>query len=328
MASITKRGSTYLVRVRRKGYPTVTKSFRTKAEAEKFQLVIESEMSRAVFVDRSEAERTTLRDALARYLAEVVPGKKGHQEAYRVRGLMAEPFAMMSLAELSSKHFASYRDAELRRVSAKTVRLKLGTLSHLYTILIKEWGFGGLTNPIQQIRKPKMSAARDRRLEPGEEARLLAACDESRNPWLRPLVELAIETAMRRGELVGMRWSDIDLIRQVVLLRDVKHPTLKTSRRVPLSSRAVEILQALPRRLDGQVFPITRDGVTQAFERACQRAGIVGLTFHDLRHEATSRFFERGFDVMKVSAITGHHTLQMLKRYTQLRPEDIARELG
>ncbi|QDO96420.1 site-specific integrase [Ferrovibrio terrae] len=328
MASITKRGSTYLVRVRRKGYPTVTKSFRTKAEAEKFQLVIESEMSRAVYVDRSEAERTTLHDALERYLAEVIPVKKGHQEAYRIKALMAEPLARMSLAELGSKHFASYRDAELRRVSAKTVRLSLGTISHVYTILIKEWGFGGLTNPIQQIRKPKMSAARDRRLDPGEEGRLLQACDEGRNAWLRPLVELAIETAMRRGELTGMRWQDIDLAKQVVLLRDVKHPTLKISRRVPLSSRAVEILRSLPRCLNGRVFPITGDGVTQAFERACLRADIVGLTFHDLRHEATSRFFERGFDMMKVSAITGHQTLQMLKRYTQLRPEDIAKELG
>jgi integrase len=328
MASIRKRGSGYEVRIRRKGYPTLVKHFRTRAEADKFELVIESEMSRAVYVDRSEAERTTLYDALERYLAEVIPAKKGHQEAYRVKALMAEPLARMSLAELGSKHFASYRDAELRRVSAKTVRLNLGTISHVYTILIKEWGFGGLTNPIQQIRKPKMSAARDRRLEPGEEARLLAACNESRNPWLRSLVELAIETAMRRGELIGMRWSDVDLTKQVVLLRDVKHPTLKISRRVPLSSRAVEILRALPHCLDGRVFPITGDGVTQAFERACQRANIVGLTFHDLRHEATSRFFERGFDMMKVSAITGHQTLQMLKRYTQLRPEDIAKELG
>lgn len=328
MASIRKRGSGYEVRIRRKGYKTVARHFRTKAEAEKYELVLESEMSRAVYVDRSEAERTTLRDALQRYLAEVVPTKKGHQEAYRVRALMAEPLAQMSLAELGSKHFAAYRDAELRRVSAKTVRLNLGTLSHVYTILIKEWGFGGLTNPIQHIRKPKMSGARDRRLEPGEEARLLSACDEGRNPWLRPLVELAIETAMRRGELVGMRWTDVDLVKRVVLLREVKHPTLRISRRVPLSSRAVEILQNLPRCMDGQVFPITGDGVTQAFERASKRAGIAGLTFHDLRHEATSRLFERGFDVMKVSAITGHHTLQMLKRYTQLRPEDIARELG
>jgi integrase len=328
MASIRKRGSGYEVRIRRKGYPTLVKHFRTKAEAEKFELVIESEMSRAVYVDRSEAERTTLYDALQRYLAEVVPTKKGHQEAYRVRALMAEPLARMSLAELGSKHFASYRDAELRRVSAKTVRLNLGTLSHVYTILIKEWGFGGLTNPIQQIRKPKMSASRERRLEAGEEVRLLAACDEGQCSWLRPLIELAIETAMRRGELVGMRWADIDMAKQVVLLRDVKHPTMKISRRVPLSSRAVEILRALPRSLDGRVFPISKDGVTQAFERARDRARIEGLTFHDLRHEATSRFFERGFDVMKVSAITGHHTLQMLKRYTQLRPEDLARELG
>jgi integrase len=328
MASITKRGSTYLVRVRRKGYPTVTKSFRIKAEAEKFQLVIESEMSRAVFVDHSEAERTTLYDALDRYLREVVPTKKGHQEAYRVRALMAEPFARLSLAQLGSQHFATYRDAELRRVSSKTVRLNLGTLSHLYTILIKEWGFGGLTNPIQQIRKPKMSAPRDRRLEPGEFDRLITTCRGGRNPWIESLIVLAVETGMRRGELANLKWADIDFSKRVALLRDVKHPTLRTSRKVPLSSRATDVLQALPRQIDGRVFPLSRDGITQAFERVCARAGIASLTFHDLRHEATSRFFERGFDMMKVSAITGHQTLQMLKRYTQLRPEDIAQELG
>lgn len=328
MASISKRGSSYTVRIRRKGYPTIVRSFRTRAEAEKFRLTIESEMARAVFVDRSEAERTTLRDALERYLREEAPKKKGHQTAYLVRALMQEPMAQMSLAQLGSHHFAAYRDAELRRVSAKTVRLKLGLFSHLYSLLIKEWGFGGLSNPIQLIAKPKMTAPRDRRLEPGEFERLRQACNDGRNPWLWPLIELAVETGMRRGELVGMRWPDIDFIRRVVLLRDVKHPTKRISRKVPLSSRAAAILDSLPRQIDGRVFPIAKDGVTQAFERACKRAGIVGLTFHDLRHEATSRFFERGFDVMKVSAITGHHTLQMLKRYTQLRPEDIARELG
>lgn len=110
MASIRKRGSGYEVRIRRKGYKTVARHFRTKAEAEKYELVLESEMSRAVYVDRSEAERTTLRDALQRYLVEVVPTKKGRQEAYRVRALMAEPLVQMSLAELGSKHFAAHRD--------------------------------------------------------------------------------------------------------------------------------------------------------------------------------------------------------------------------
>lgn len=328
MASLTKRGSTYLVRIRRKGYPTISRSFRTKAEAEKFRLTIESEMARAVFVDRSEAERTSLYDALERYLREEVPKKKGHQAAYLVRSLMAEPLARMSLAQLGSHHFAAYRDAELCRVSAKTVRLKLGLVSHLYTMLIKEWGFAGLSNPIRLIAKPKMTAPRDRRLEPGEFERLHDACIKGRNPWIWPLIELAVETGMRRGELVSLRWADVDLAKRVALLRDVKHPTMRISRKVPLSSRAAAILVDLPRQIDGKVFPIGRDGITQAFERVCSRARIEGLTFHDLRHEATSRFFERGFDMMKVSAITGHQTMQMLKRYTQLRPEDIAKELG
>lgn len=165
-------------------------------------------MSRGAYVDRSEAKRTTLRDTLQRYLAEVVPTKKGHQEACRVRALMEEPFAQMTLAELSSKHFAAYRDAELRRVSAKTVRPNPGTLSHVYTILIKEWGFGGLAN------SSSTSASRNCR-RPG----------------------IAVSSRERRFAFS-------------------RHPTLRISRRVPLS-RAIEILRALPRSLDGQVFPIT-----------------------------------------------------------------------
>ena len=107
-------------------------------------------------------------------------------------------------------------------------------------------------------------------------------------------------------------------------------PTSKNgdARTVPLSSRAVVTLEALPRNLDGRVFCATYEGVKQSYNRACKRANITGLTFHDLRHEATSRLFEKGFNPMEVSAITGHKTLQMLKRYTHLRAEDLARRMG
>ncbi|BBF65303.1 site-specific integrase [Acidithiobacillus sp. 'AMD consortium'] len=107
-------------------------------------------------------------------------------------------------------------------------------------------------------------------------------------------------------------------------------PDSKTGdpRRVPLSSRALAVLDALPRRMDGEVWGVRADSITQAFARACHRAGIEDLRFHDLRHEATSRFFEKGLNPMQVAAITGHKTLQMLKRYTHLRAEDLAKILG
>jgi integrase len=100
------------------------------------------------------------------------------------------------------------------------------------------------------------------------------------------------------------------------------------ARTMPLSSRAVATLENLPRNLDGRVFGTTYEGIHQAFVRACRRAGIADLRFHDLRHEATSRLFEKGFNPMEVSAITGHKTLQMLKRYTHLRAEDLAKRMG
>jgi integrase len=101
------------------------------------------------------------------------------------------------------------------------------------------------------------------------------------------------------------------------------------SRGVPLSLAAIQVLKALPRSVSGAVFPgVTSEAIKRAFIRACRRAEIENFRFHDLRHEATSRLFEKNLDMMEVASITGHKTLQMLKRYTHLRAEDLARKLG
>ena len=101
-----------------------------------------------------------------------------------------------------------------------------------------------------------------------------------------------------------------------------------SSRNVPLSLDAISILNDLARSFDGRVFPISNTSLRGLWNRACRRAGITDLHFHDLRHEATSRFFEKGLNVMEVSAITGHKDLRMLKRYTHLRAEDLVGRLG
>jgi len=194
--------------------------------------------------------------------------------------------------------------------------------------------------------KPRVNNQRVRRLLPGEEGRLLAACApqfHNANVWLKPLVVLALETAMRKGELLALRWEGIDFGKRMLKCGN-KDPKGKTLfRHVPLSSRANEILDELPRSVNGRVFQTSENAIKLAFPRACRRAcehvheyapgkkkpcdcpGIEGLRFHDLRHEATSRFVESGlFTDLQVASITGHKTLQMLKRYTHLRNADLA----
>jgi integrase len=131
---------------------------------------------------------------------------------------------------------------------------------------------------------------------------------------------------MRRGELLSVEWVNVDLNKRTALLPITKNGE---SRGVLLSSRALSVLRSLPPSTTGRVFgELTADALKLSFRRAVARAGITGLRFHDLRHEATSRLFEKGLNVMKVASVTGHKTLQMLKRYTHLNAVDLAARLG
>jgi integrase len=189
----------------------------------------------------------------------------------------------------------------------------------------KEWGIY-ILNPVRDIKLPPGGRPRDRRLQAGGEARLFAACREARNRWLLPLVQLALETAMRQGELLRLHWEYIDLNRRTAHLPDTKNGEART---VPLSSTAIAVLRALPRTLHGDVFRgVTTEAVKRSYMRATRRACIKDLRFHDLRHEATTRLFEKGLNIMEVASVTGHKDLRMLRRYTHLKAEDLARKLG
>ena len=241
------------------------------------------------------------------------------QEKKRIRAWKLHPLAKRFLATIQGKDIAAWRDARIKSgSSANTVRLDLAVISHLFEIARKEWGMEGLTNPVKAIRMPSPPAGRDRRLQPGELEKLMEFSSEE----MAQVIRFALETAMRRGELAGMTWEMVDLKKRTVTLPDTKNGQ---KRIVPLSSVAVAILKdrLSTRRIDGEVWNIRLDAISQNFANACQKAGISGLHFHDLRHESTSRLFEKGFDTMEVRTITGHKTLQMLARYTHLKAEDL-----
>ena len=325
MASITKRGPyQWTARVRKKGISTA-KTFETKREAEAWAAVIESELVRGTFIDRSLAERMSFKEVIERYLCDVVPTHKGAEsEALRLKKVLREEKLLVAkrMSNLTPEDFEKYRDRRLSEITASTVKRELGLLR---TIIEQSRRRLGLSeNPISLITMPKVNDAREVRLESGDEERFLKAFDELRNPYIKPAFILALETAMRRGELLSLEWGNVDLGKSVALLPETKNGY---SREVPLSPRAVELLRALPRSIDGRVIPISANALKKGFERAREKAGLVHINFHDLRHETTSRLFEAGWNVMEVAAVTGHKDLQSLKRYTQLRATDLAKKM-
>ena len=318
------------VLVRRRGYPQQTRTFDTKGEAEGWASTLESEMSRGVFVSRTEAEGTTLAEALNRYRTEIVPQKKNaDREARRIAGLITllGPLSRRFLASIRGKDIVTFIKArQAGGAGPNTVRLDLALLSHLFNTARTAWGMESLSNPVDLVkcRRAKLRNGRDRRLVGDEQARLLAAA-LAYGGEINSLITWAIETAMRRGEIAAMRWEHVNRETRTLLIPDTK---TGTPRNIPLSPAALAVLDALPAKARGPVWSLRPDSITQAFRRVCKAAGITGARLHDMRHEATSRLFEKqGFNAMEVSSITGHKSMQMLKRYTHLRAEDLAKRM-
>ncbi|MBF0454501.1 MAG: site-specific integrase [Magnetococcales bacterium] len=337
MATIRKNKSdSWEVMIRKKGYPTATKTFRRKVDAQDWSRRIEDEMVRGAYIDRNDAERLLLADALDRYLKEISPRKAvetARSEVSRSRHLVRE-LGKFSLVAITPDKIYRYRmSREKAGASANQIRLEMSLLSHLFTTAIQDWHMGVPFNPVLNVKKPSPKKAKERRVSLEEQERLLNACRENPNPMLTWIVEIAIETAMRRGEILTLERSQIDMKKRTIFLEMTKNGS---SRMVPMTARATEIFsEALnwevrvlgsdllfygePGR-DGKRRPYT---INRVWNTARSRAGLGDVRFHDLRHEATSRMVESGMSDQQVSAINGHKSMQMLKRYTHLRAADL-----
>lgn len=365
MATITERGShQWRAQVRRRGYPAQSKTFETRAEAEAWARMIESEMDWEEWVSRGKAKAATLHEALYRYETEISKEKMGAiQEASVLKIWMGTLLAKRPLVSIRSVDVAKLRDEWLKDYKPATVLRRLAVLSHVFSVARKEWGMESLSNPVELLRKPHPDNARTRRLVAdsahdategnrntdrgaydSELDRVVAA---SESALLPSIVWLAVETAMRRGEIVSLRWEQVDLQYRVVHLLLTRNGT---ARDVPLSTRAVAVLQSLKSAAgadadrSGPVFDIRGDAVTRAFERAVTRARkvyeeecrtvqgtpdkrfLIDLRFQDLRHEAASRLASK-FHLHELTTIMGHKDPRMLMRYYQPGTEDLAERL-
>lgn len=293
MARITKReNGKWQARIERIGQPDQSKTFQTKDEAKRWSTAIEREMDSGAFIKRDAAERTTFKVAVDRYISDVLPSKRGQvADESRLRRLV-ETFGKYSLSSISAAMLSAYRDERLKAVSAQSVVHELGLVTRVFKACCMDWGIAlpqGI--PTLLVRKPTVANGRTRRLEPHEEILLFAALKECKSPWPYAATFLAIETAGRQSELMSLTWKEVDLKRCTARFRGIDGRETKNGdayRDVPLSSRAIELLQSLPRNETSKVvqlsskkklvakpervLPITQNALQLSFERALARA--------------------------------------------------------
>ena len=327
MATLRKRSNGHWQARVRKAKQVLTKTFIHKADAEKWAKQVEVELDKGSFVNHELAERTTFKEVIERYITEVLPTMRGGSADYiRLKALARGPIAKLKMVALTPNKIAQHRDERLKIVSAATVIRELSYFSSIINYARKEWGIN-INNPVALVTKPKNPQGRSRILDASEINALFKELEPTgrRSAWMLPLVQLALQTAMRRSELLGLRWEHIDLGRRTIYLQLTKNGT---SRTVPLSTKAIEVLQSMPRSIDGRVFPITHEVVSQAFNRARKRAGVQDIRLHDLRHMAITNLAEKLPNLIELSAVSGHKSLAMLKRYYHPKPEQLAEKLG
>jgi len=335
MATITERlakdgTKRYRAEVRMKGCPRQTASFKRLTDAKKWIQDTESAIRDGRHFKTVEAKKHTFADLADRYIKDVLP-KKPKQELRQKMQLewWKEKMGVYLLADITPALIVQYRDElasgttyrHTQRSPATVVRY-MAALSHAFTIAVKEWGWLD-DSPTRKVTKPSESEGRVRFLDDDERAKLLTACKESSNPLLYPCVILALSTGMRQGELMGLKWPDVNLKDGFLILHKTKNGT---RRRVPLSGHGLELLRehAKVRRLDTQLlFP----GIVHAdkplslrgtFETALKVAEITDFKWHDLRHCTASYLAMNGASLAEIAEILGHKTLQMVKRYAHL----------
>lgn len=331
--------TTYRVRVRLKGHPVEHASFERLTDARRWAQSTEAAIREGRHFKSSESKKHTLADAIKKYRSEVMPHKPGcsRSQPFQLDWWEAEVGAYTLanitpglIAECREKLLNSPRNprranfkqcAPSRKRSPATVNRYLAVLSHIFSIAVKEWEWID-DNPVLKVRKPKEAKGRDRYLSDDERRRFLMACEKSDSRFLHVIVVLALATGMRKGEILGLRWKQVDFENKRITLTKTKNGE---TRSVPLVGYGHTLLKTLapenpsPEKV---IFPGKTEGVPVDIKKgwcnALKAAEITDFRFHDLRHSAASYLGMSGATLLEIAAVLGHKTLSMVKRYSHL----------
>ena len=326
MASIQKRNSSFRVRITREGKSTLCATFYSRLEAAQWAKQTQAQLRLGLYEEpllpQKPNQEVLFEEVATHYMnTHSIHKKIVRSETYRLQ-ILIKRWKQLPLRQIDKLAVLSLRDdlLSLGR-SGDTINHYFNTLSKLFQMVNDEWDLP-IPNPIKGIKRMPQSKGRTKRVNDAIEQLLLNACDTLSYPLLRSIIQFAIQTGMRRGELMGLRWADVDLPNRKAYLHDTKNGD---SRQVPLTNAAVKILSVLTRDESEMVFPMSLVSLRIQFERVCTKAKdqyqelganpFEDLRFHDLRHEALSRLSDAGLNVIELSHISGHRTLAMLKRY-------------
>ncbi len=331
--------TSYRVQVRLKGFPKETATFERKTDAKRWSQQIEAAMREGRYFKTSEAKKHTVADMVDRYIENVIPTKPRNAKACTAQLKWWKlQIGHCLLSDVTPSLIAEQRDKLLKGAtlrgklrSPSTVVRYLAALSHAFTVALKEWGWVD-DSPMRKVTKPKEPRGRVRFLSDDERAALLLACRESSNPFLYPVVVLALSTGMRQGEIMNLRWEDVDLFKGRIILHETKNGD---RRAVPLCGHALELLQQFERRVAadiGLLFPGNNPNKPMdlrfPWEQVLKKSGVKDYRFHDNRHSCASYLLAQKATLAEIAEVLGHKTLQMVKRYAHLSEAHAAGIVG
>ena len=261
MASILKRKrnkkTTYLVFIRRKGIKPILKSFINKLDAQKWARGIERELDQGRYIDYGEASKITLGEVMQRYIREDKHKqiKSWRMHEFRIGILLKDTISDTNLLRLSSKHLSEFKDRKRSEIGPSTYNKYLSLISVVIDTAMKDWGIYLPNNPVRNADREREPRPRDRTLEGDEYERLLKACDQMKQTryrkgdtaihlYLKSMIIFSVETAIRQGELLAMRYDQFNFDKRTLYIPETKNGEPRT---IPLSTKAIKIIQSVPR---------------------------------------------------------------------------------
>ena len=326
MASIYKRNGKWRVEIRKKGSKGIHKSFIVKDDAIRFARDTEVKIEQGLYQDLTLAKTTKLKDVLAQYRDRVSVNKKGYeQERYKVNKIIRSDIADKTLSQLTPLVLFEFIEQQKKLYTASTVNKSITIINLALKFAERFLGIALNKNPLKFIKRLKESQFVGQVIEPHEEALLLKHAEFSKLYWLKTAIILGIDCGLRRGEIIKLKAEDINFKNNTAVLRDTKNGE---TREIGLSQRAIQEIKKLPITIDGKLFPCKRLDTFSFYYNQLQKWSGVNKRFHDTRHTFASRKATQGWSITEIAAQGGWKQLQVLKRYTHIKAEYLAKKMN
>ena len=325
MASIYKRNGKWRVEIRKIGSKGIHKSFIVKDEAIRFARETEVKIEQGLYQDLTLAKTTTLKDVLAQYRDRVSINKKGYdQERYKINKIIRSDIAGKMLSQLTPLILFEFIEQQKKLYTASTINKSITIINLALNFAERFLGISLNKNPLKFIKRLKESQFVGQVIEPQEEGLLLKHAEFSKLYWLKTAITLGIDCGLRRGEILKLKAEDINYKNNTAILKDTKNGE---TREIGLSSRVIQELKKLPVSIDGKLFPCKRLDTFTFYYKQLQRWSGVNKRFHDTRHTFASRKATSGWSITEIAAQGGWKQLQVLKRYTHIKAEYLAKKM-